>query len=287
MTTHVRPARAPARAGGGTSSLAVRVASGLILAAALVGLLLLGSYGLLAVIVVVGAVALWEFRGLSAKTGYAAPLWLLYPLGACFALSGTLLKQVPIEVVLSLALVFGLPAFLFLPSGRDGVGRWAMGVAGALYIGFPLNSYLVIYAGAPWPRNLAWVLLVIATAAVGDAGAYLVGRGLGRHPFFREISPNKTLEGAIGGLLLAVPVMLLGGIFVLGLSPAVAAGLGLLIGLAAMLGDLVESQMKRLAGVKDSSRLIPGHGGVLDRLDSLLFPPLVVVLFTSLLGLHL
>jgi len=286
VTTQAPPAE-PTRSGWRPSSLAVRTASGLVLAGALVGLLLLGTYGVYAVIIIVGAVALWEFKGLSTRIGYGAPLWLLYPLGACFAFSGTLLRHLPLEVVLSVALIGGLSAFLFLPSGKDGLGRWAMALAGSLYIGFPLNAYLALYTGAAWPRGLAWVLLVVATVVVSDAGAYLVGRRFGRHPFFQEVSPHKTVEGAVAGLVLAVPVMLLGGVYLLGLAPAAAAALGLLIGVAAVLGDLVESQMKRLAGVKDSSRLIPGHGGMLDRLDSLLFPPVVVVLFTSLLGIHL
>ena len=177
--------------------------------------------------------------------------------------------------------------FLFLPTRRGGLGRWAMGVAGALYLGLPLSYYLQLFTRASWPRNEEWILLIVATVAVSDGAAYLVGRSFGRHPFFKEISPHKTIEGAVGGLLLAVPVMLLGGLYVLGLSPLHGAVLGLLVGIVAVLGDLVESQMKRLARVKDSSHLIPGHGGMLDRLDSLLFPPIVVILYASLFALHL
>jgi phosphatidate cytidylyltransferase len=263
------------------------VASGLVLAGALVGLLLLGLYGLYAVVVIMGSAALWEFKGLTARMGYGAPVWLLYPLGACFLFSGTLLKRLPLEAVMSVALIVGLSAFLFLPTRRGGLGRWAMGMTGALYVGIPLNYYLVVYSQASWPRNLEWVLLIVATVVVSDSAAYLIGRAFGRHPFFSEISPHKTVEGAVGGLLLAVPVMLLGGVYLLGLNPVHGAVLGLLVGTVAVLGDLVESQMKRLARVKDSSHLIPGHGGVLDRLDSLLFPPIVVVLYTSLFAIHL
>jgi phosphatidate cytidylyltransferase len=277
----------PPAAHASLSPLLIRVASGTALAAVLVGLLLLGLYGLYAVVVIVGALSLWEFKGLSARMGYGAPLWLLYPLGACFVFSGTLLKQLPLEAILSVALIGGLSAFLFLPTRRGGLGRWAMGMAGALYIGLPLNYFLLLYTRASWPRNLEWILLIVATVVVSDSAAYLVGRSLGRHPFFNEISPHKTVEGAVGGLLQAVPVMLLGGVYALGLNPVHAAVLGLLVGTVAVLGDLVESQMKRLARVKDSSRLIPGHGGMLDRVDSLLFPPMVVILYVSLFHLHL
>src|SRR5919204_6031409 len=98
----------------------------------------------------------------------------------------------------------------------------------------------------------------------------------GRHPFVPAISPKKTIEGAAGGLLGAVVVMLILGVGLLAIPPLHAVVLGLLIGLMAELGDLVESQMKRLAEVKDSSNLIPGHGGGVDRLAPPLFFPTVV-----------
>jgi phosphatidate cytidylyltransferase len=153
-----------------------------------------------------------------------------------------------------------------------------MGLAGAIYLGLPMNYYLLLYTHATPGRGLTWLLLTILTAVASDAAALFVGQRLGRHPFFAAISPKKTVEGALGGIVLCVPVMLLGGVFFLGLKPWQAAIFGLLVGVSAEVGDLVESQMKRLAGVKDSSHLIPGHGGVLDRLDSLLFPPIVVYL---------
>src|SRR5205085_10560105 len=118
-----------------------------------------------------------------------------------------------------------------------------------------------------------------------DVAALIVGGRLGQHPFFPEISPKKTVEGAAAGLVASTLVMLVGVIAFLGLAWWQAVALGELIGIAAILGDLVESQMKRIAKVKDSSHLIPGHGGILDRLDSLLFPPIVVYLFAYGVGL--
>jgi phosphatidate cytidylyltransferase len=267
------------------SPLTVRAVSGIILAALLAGLLAAGRVGLYVLVIAVGGLALWEFQGLSARMGYRAPAWLIYPLGLVLAFGGTVLSAVPLEVVLAVALIVGLSVFLVLPGRVEGLGRWAMGLAGAVYIGIPLSYYLQLYENAHQASGLAWIVLIIVTVVVSDAAALLVGMRLGRHPFFPAISPKKTVEGAVAGLVCCVPVMILGGVFVLGLPPIHAAVIGLLIGVTAQAGDLVESQMKRLAMVKDSSNLIPGHGGLLDRLDSALFPPIVVFLYAFYLHL--
>ncbi len=266
------------------SPLTVRILSGGVLLLALIGLLLLGRPGIYVIVVVVGGLALWEFRLLSDKFGFRAPSWLIFPLGAYLAFSGTLLKAIDLELILSLALVGGLATFLFLPERRGGLGRWAMGLAGAMYIGMPLNYYLQIYDRAP-RHGFGWLLFILLAVVVSDAAALLVGRAIGRTPFFPNISPHKTLEGAVAGIVFCVPVMLVGALAGLEISALHAIALGILIGISAEAGDLVESQMKRVAGVKDSSNLIPGHGGVLDRIDSVLFPPILVFLYLQLLGL--
>ncbi len=260
------------------SPLTVRILSGSLLLLAVIGLIYAGLYGVYVLVVLLGGLALWEFGRLSELMGFRAPGWLLFPLGGFFAFSGTALARVPVELVLSLALIGGLGAFLFVPGRRQGLGRWALGVAGAIYIGMPFNYYLLLF-GARHGQGLIWVIFTVLAVVVSDAGALLVGMRLGRRPFFPEISPQKTLEGAIAGVLSAIPVMLFGLSLVLGLNPVHAVILGLLVGITAAAGDLVESQMKRVAGVKDSSQLIPGHGGVLDRIDSLLFPGIVVYLY--------
>jgi len=264
------------------SPLMVRVLSGVVILAAFLALLYAGRYGVYTLAVVLGGLALWEFLQLSGKMGYQAPGWLLFPLGIYFIFSGTLLAAVETQAVLSFALVVGLGAFVFAPGRRQGLGRWAMGVAGAIYIGMPLNYYLQLYSAR---NGLGWLLAVILTVVVTDVAALLVGMRFGRHPFLPAISPKKTVEGAAGGFLAAVLVMLLLGVTMLHLAPYHAVALGILVGVMAELGDLVESQMKRLAEVKDSSNLIPGHGGVLDRLDSVLFPPIVVYLYAFYLHL--
>lgn len=266
------------------SPLMVRILSATVILAVALGLLYAGYWGIVALAVLIAGPSLYEFTRLSNRLGFQAPAWLIYPLGLYFMFDQTLLKEIDVQVVLSLSLVGGLAAFLFLPGRRQGLGRWAMGMAGALYIGLPLNYYLLLYGGGH-SRGLAWLLAVLAAAVMSDVAALLVGMRIGRTPFFASISPRKTLEGAIGGVVVAAVVFLLFGVVVLGIPAGHSLALGLLVGLTAEAGDLVESQMKRLAGVKDSSNLIPGHGGVLDRIDSLLFPPIVVYIYALGFGL--
>jgi phosphatidate cytidylyltransferase len=148
---------------------------------------------------------------------------------------------------------------------------WALTLAGALYIG-GLGAYFFLVRELP--NGLLWTILALVTAWMTDTGAYLAGTRLGKHKFFPTISPKKTWEGAIGGWVAAPLTMLaLGAVF--GLPLAHCAILGALIGVAATFGDLAESLLKRQTGVKDSSNIVPGHGGLLDRLDSLLFTAVV------------
>jgi phosphatidate cytidylyltransferase len=276
--------RNPSMTGGWKPSpLMVRILSGFVMLGVVIGLVFAGTYGVYVLVLILGGLALWEFIGLSEGMGSRAPAWLLFPLGVFFAFSGTVLKQIDLALVLSLALVAGLAAFLVVPGRRQGLGRWAMGLAGALYIGMPFNYYLLLYTSKP--NGLVWTLFTIFAVVASDAAALLVGSRIGRHPFFGAISPNKTVEGAVAGVLGSVVVMLIGVSAVLGLNPVHAIALGIVVGVSAEVGDLVESQMKRIAEVKDSSHLIPGHGGVLDRIDSILFPPILVFFYVTMFHL--
>jgi phosphatidate cytidylyltransferase len=262
----------------------IRILSAIVILAIVLGLFFAGLLGVYVLVLILGGLALWEFLGLSEGMGSRAPAWLLFPLGLFFAFSGTVLKGIDVTLVLALALVGGLAAFLVVPGRRQGLSRWAMGMAGALYIGMPFNFYLLLYTSSN-SDGPVWTLFTIFAIIVSDAAALLVGSRIGRHPFFTNISPHKTVEGAVAGVVGAVVVMVIGVSGVLGISPLHGIVIGFLVGTSAEIGDLVESQMKRIADMKDSSRLIPGHGGVLDRLDSILFPPILVYFYVSVFHL--
>ena len=129
------------------------------------------------------------------------------------------------------------------------------------------------------------VLLLALVIMVSDSAQYYTGRALGRRPLAPMISPKKTLEGAIGGMVFGTAAMIVGGRWVFaGTTLPVLALLGATIAALGIVGDLFESLLKRSAGVKDSSQLIPGHGGVLDRIDSWLFAAPVYYVFVRYLS---
>jgi phosphatidate cytidylyltransferase len=142
------------------------------------------------------------------------------------------------------------------------------GVFAAVYVGMPLGMLVAVHSLRGWPATL----LLIGTIVVSDSMQYYTGRMFGRHKLAPEISPKKTIEGAVGGLIFGTAFLTIVGARLLpfsGFGPLII--LGVLVVVFGICGDLFESRLKRTAGVKDSSSLIPGHGGVLDRIDALLF----------------
>jgi phosphatidate cytidylyltransferase len=150
---------------------------------------------------------------------------------------------------------------------RAGVGGIAVTVCGPLYVGLPLGALI----------NVAWVhgrqaaFLVVLTVIASDSAQYYTGRLFGKRSLAPAISPNKTIEGALGGFVGgAIAMAWLGGLWLPSMPLGLRLGLAVLLVTVGIIGDLLESALKRAAQVKDSSHLIPGHGGVLDRIDALL-----------------
>jgi len=171
----------------------------------------------------------------------------------------------------ALALAAVLPSLWLIARGetQGSLTDWLVIVGGVLYVGW-LGSYLVPLRQLD--EDGQWVFLAVFAAFANDTGAYFVGMTIGRTPLAPRISPSKTVEGSLGGLACgAAAVPLLSYALGLDIDAGPLIPLAILVPVAAQLGDLAESLLKRSAGVKDAGVLVPGHGGVLDRLDSLLF----------------
>ncbi len=187
------------------------------------------------------------------------------------------LKPVPVTPFLLTAAV--VPPLLWLLSRRQKEGAftsWAWTIAGILYVGW-LLSYLVALRGLDAGRN--WVFFALFVTWVSDTTAFFIGRRFGRHKMAPNISPGKTWEGAMGGILGAIIMSILFFTptpFHLPLIYWQAILLSVLVSIFGQVGDLVESLLKRSMGVKDSGKLMPGHGGILDRMDSVVFAGMVV-----------
>jgi len=229
--------------------------------------LLVATWGLLAVL---------EFYRLVAAAK-VPPLTYFGLIGALlFILSPHLDYDFLIPLLLTSIVILPLIWLILRPQKEKAFARWAWTIAGILYVGW-LLSYLVSLRGLDDGRN--WVFFTLFATFASDTAAFFTGRALGRHHLARQISPGKTWEGGIGGILGAIIVSLL---FILPtplslhLNWGQAILLGLLVSIFGQLGDLVESLFKRNMGVKDSGKLIPGHGGVLDRMDSIVFAGIVV-----------
>ncbi len=179
-------------------------------------------------------------------------------------------------LLLTTAVMLSLIWLLRREQKEKAFASWAWTIAGSLYAGW-LLSFMVALRGVDNGRN--WVFFALFTTFASDITAFFVGRALGKHHLAPRISPAKTWEGAIGGAFGSIIVSLL---FILPtplnlhLNWGQAILLGLLVSIFGQFGDLVESLFKRNMGVKDSGRLLPGHGGALDRIDSIVFAGIVV-----------
>ena len=242
-----------------------RVISGAALAAAaLAAILFLPVIGLRVLACLVAAIAAHEYvRVAGAAGGVSQWVLIAFVIAACWLTAA----GVPVDAVAALLIVLAWVAVEVLFLGRT-IHQAGVSVIAPAYIGVPMGMLVGVQAGAGWRATV----LLLATVVVRDSGQYYSGRALGRRPLAPTISPKKTVEGAVGGVVLGTAFMAIASSYVLPGSGRVAAALlGATVVLLGICGDLFESRLKRTAGMKDSSSLIPGHGGVLDRIDALLF----------------
>jgi len=215
---------------------------------------------------------------------------LLAPLGV--SIISPQFEMLSVVIVLSAAIILTIELFRDLPNPIE---QTAITLFGAIYIGvgmgslFGIHEYFTIKNTGLDRFDMVsagyFILILLVSIWVCDSGAYFAGKAFGKHKLFERISPNKTWEGAIAGFLCCVGVWIGAPIAIYKISQVPlhhAIVLGIIVGIFGQFGDLGKSLLKRDAGVKDSSNLIPGHGGVLDRLDSILFAAPLVLLYLVL-----
>jgi phosphatidate cytidylyltransferase len=266
-----------------------RVVSAAILVPPLVLVMLLGGPWIAALVAVLTAIAGVEVFRLLRAAGYPS----LAGLGTLLAVAVVADAAVPGLVEASGLVLIAIGAVLIAIGAfasqdpRVGLATWMTTAFGALYVALLAFVVRLGHAAPPLPETAplaalgaerGWILLLVLAVWAYDTGAYFAGRRFGRRRFLSHISPSKTYAGLAGGLVASTAAVAL---MLQALGEPAAGGLllGPLVGLAAQGGDLAESMLKRAAGAKDSSNLIPCHGGMLDRIDSFLFAAPVVMLY--------
>lgn len=261
-----------------------RILTGILAGAGFLAVLAVGGYAFHALLLAMAVVGYDELvrmsktsRGeLPAIIGYAGIVLMVWPMsGGRYLLSGDMAEWLWLVMLL-------IMAGMVLGKNRTPIDRSAVLLFGVLYIGAGFH-YMAL---SRWGEDgLAATLMIFACIWLTDAGAYFTGSWFGKRKLWPQISPNKTVEGSIGGLLLSV----IGAVaFSLILPELIETGnavlLGVAIGVLAQIGDLIQSAYKRSYGVKDSGRILPGHGGVLDRVDSWLIVFPFVMMFLDVLS---
>ena len=258
-----------------------RVLSALVLLPVVIGTIwFLPPWGTLVLAAVAAVLAFVEFAALA---GVKDPRLLTVSaaavIGACLTVP---VGSVEI-ILLSAFIACGAVIVSARQPGPAVLPEMASCVMAPVYLGLPLGALAAVRASAIGREG---VLLLLAVIVISDSAQYYTGRAFGRRPLSPAISPKKTQEGAIGGVLFGTAAMVIGGRYVFGATAAwwELVLLGAAISLLGIVGDLFESLLKRSVGVKDSSHLIPGHGGVLDRIDSWLFAAPVYYVFVRFIA---
>lgn len=218
-------------------------------------------------IVAVTSAAGYEFYAMMDVGDYHPAAWLGLPWMVAVALAGWRPGMPWLSTILTTGSILTLVYALF--QTEKPASTWMATSIGAVYIGLMMGQGLALRL---LPNGLWWLLFGLLITWMNDTAAYFIGSTLGRHKLWPRLSPKKSWEGTLGGWAGAA---LVGGLLIvilpLHLTFGLGAALGLACGILALLGDLSISMLKRQVGVKDTGELFPGHGGMLDRLDSLLF----------------
>ena len=255
-------------------TLFVRSITSLVYAALLLGSLYINHVFFLVVVLVMATLVLWELQRITHQK--IIILYLFLPLALIFS---HLFKQTDFVLLfLGIIGVFFLGKF-YWSNHKLSFSKLFIGTIGTLGVGVPLS--LLILLGNQNPDAVAFFFGIIW---LNDSGAYLVGSYVGKHKLAPAISPNKTIEGSIGGVVISAMLMMFFGSYFSIFEPIVMLLAILLTSFFGSLGDLIQSKIKRLCNVKDSGSILPGHGGMYDRLDSSLFALPVFVLILFLFG---
>jgi phosphatidate cytidylyltransferase len=251
-------------------TLALRLATAAVGIPLLLLLAWTGGLWLTALVVTVALLGIQELYGLGGVDRQWAQRLPGLALAAFLVLAGR-----ELGVWAALLVVAGLLVLLVSHRWTPTSARsWLLTLAGPLYLGGALSHALLLRG---LEQGAAWLLLAVLTTFAVDTGAYFIGRALGRHRMAPRISPGKTLEGAVGGLAGGTgAATALVWAFGLPLDLALAPLLGLGVAVIAQVGDLLESAIKRAADAKEAGHLLPGHGGILDRLDSVVLALVLV-----------
>jgi phosphatidate cytidylyltransferase len=247
----------------------------------------LGGLAWLAGILIIGVIAWREMTDLLERSQYKVDRSLGYffvigAISSAYLQASGLVKVDLFKPLLAALIIFSLIWALFLHSDHA-TADWGLTVASALYLGFMLSHFVTL---RELPKGLQWVALAFLITWTIDASAFFAGRFFGRHKWWPRLSPKKTWEGLIGGSIAGIAVAVTAGSWLVGLTLWQGLLLGVLAAAFAPMGDLAVSLFKRGAGAKDTGQLIPGHGGILDRLDSLLFVFPLVTYFAILVAMR-
>jgi phosphatidate cytidylyltransferase len=258
-----------------------RIVTGLLAAFFFLAMLAAGSTWYAILITLLAVIAYYEFVRLNgAKSwepaslvGFAGILYLVVPWRMLFD------WPVPPQQTVVWLMMFLFFALTVISQNRTSIDKIALLFIGVVYIG--VGFYYMIYTRL-MEDGLFWTLLLFGCIWLTDVGAYFAGRLLGKHLLWPSISPKKTIEGAVGGIVISVVTAL---VFALVeptlLSIREAVVIGIAVSVLGQLGDLIQSAYKRVRNIKDSGTILPGHGGILDRTDSWI----IVFPFVHLLGL--